>query len=117
MLNSDLLIRTKLYSPFIRPNLVTRQHLQEQIVQGLRGPLTMVIAPAGFGKNTLAVSAVACCGMPVAWLSLDLNDNQTGRFLRYVIAAFQTVDPTIGNESVQLMLGMQQASPAAVLTS
>lgn len=117
MLNSDPLIRTKLYSPFIRQNLVARPYIQEHILQGLRGPLTLIIAPAGFGKTTLAVSAVACCGMPVVWLSLDASDNQTGRFLSYVIAAFQTVDPTIGNESVQLMSGMQQALPVAVLTS
>jgi LuxR family transcriptional regulator, maltose regulon positive regulatory protein len=117
MHNSDPLIHTKLSSPFIRPSLVTRPRLQEQIVQGLRGPLTLIIAPAGFGKTTLAISAVACCGMPVAWLSLDPNDNQTGRFLSYVIAAFRTADPAIGNESAQLMDGMQQALPAAVLTS
>jgi LuxR family maltose regulon positive regulatory protein len=117
MPNLDPLIHTKLCLPFIRPSLVTRPRLQQQIAQGLRGPLMMITAPAGFGKTTLAVSAIADSGMQVAWLSLDSNDNQTGRFLSYLIAAVQTVDPTIGNESFQLMRGMQPALPAAVLTS
>ena len=86
-------------------------------MQGLRGPLTLLIAPAGFGKTTLTASAVAGCGMPVAWLSLDPNDNQAGRFLNYVITAFQTADHTIGSEAVQLSGGFQKTSPFAVLTS
>ena len=75
------LILTKLRLPYIRPGLVTRPRLQEQIAQGLRGPLTLVTAPAGFGKTTLVASSIAACGIPVAWLSLDKNDNQAGRFL------------------------------------
>ncbi|MEJ2707215.1 MAG: hypothetical protein P8074_06340, partial [Anaerolineales bacterium] len=88
----NTLIRTKLRLPFTRPELVLRPRLQEQIAQGLRGPLTLITAPAGFGKTTLVASCVAGCGMPVAWLSLDKNDNQEGRFLNYLIAALQGVD-------------------------
>ena len=69
--------------------MVFRPRLQEQIKQGLCGPLTLITAPAGFGKTTLVASCVAGCGMPVAWLSLDQNDNQVGRFLRYLVAALQ----------------------------
>ena len=68
---TDTLIRTKLRLPFIRPGLVVRLRLQEQVTQGLRGPLTVITAPAGFGKTTLVASYIAGCGMPVAWLSLD----------------------------------------------
>lgn len=71
MQQSDALIRTKTRVPSMSPRLVPRPRLQEQIVQGLRGPLTLIIAPAGFGKTTLVVSSVAGCGMPVAWMSLD----------------------------------------------
>ena len=60
----DSLIRTKLRLPFTRSALVPRPRLQEQVAQGLRGPLTLVIAPAGFGKTTLVASCVAGCGMP-----------------------------------------------------
>jgi len=117
MAKSDPLIRTKLYLPFIRPNLVPRSRLQQRIVQGLNGPLTLVIAPAGFGKTTLVASCIAGCGMPVAWLSLDKDDSRPGRFLNYLIAALQKADPIIGNEAAQLMTADHPISPEVVLTS
>ena len=101
MLKADPLIRTKLHLPFTRPGLVARPQLQEQIAQGLHGPLTLVTAPAGFGKTPLVASCVAGCGMPVAWLSLDKNDNQPGRFLHYLVAALQAADPALGSEAAQ----------------
>jgi LuxR family maltose regulon positive regulatory protein len=113
----DTLIRTKLRLPFTRPELVLRPRLQEQIAQGLRGPLTLITAPAGFGKTTLVASWIAGWEFPVAWLSLDKDDNQVGRFLNYLIAALQGVDDQIGNEAAQLMAEMQPALPEAVLTS
>ncbi len=117
MQKTDLLIRTKLRLPFTRPALVSRPRLQEQIAQGLCGPLTLITAPAGFGKTTLVASCIAGCGMPVAWLSLDKDDNQAGRFLTYLIAALQAADHRIGSEAAQLMAGIQPALPEAVLTS
>ncbi len=117
MPQTDPLIRTKLRLPFIRPGLVSRPRLQVQIALGLGGPLTLITAPAGFGKTTLAASCIAGSGMPAAWLSLDKNDNQEGRFLRYLVAALQGVDPRIGGEAAQLMAGMQAAPMEAVLTS
>lgn len=116
MLKTDPLIRTKLRLPFIRPGLVYRPRLQEQIAQGLIGPLTLITAPAGFGKTTLVASCITGCGIPIAWLSLDKNDNQEDRFLRYLVAALQEADPTIGSEAVQLLTASQQAHPEAVLT-
>jgi len=117
MQKADPLIRTKLRLPFTRPGLVTRPRLQEQIAQGLRGPLTLITAPAGFGKTTLVVSCIASCGLPVAWLSLDKNDNQAGRFLHYLVAALQEADNTIGSEAAQLLAASHQVPPEAVLTS
>jgi LuxR family transcriptional regulator, maltose regulon positive regulatory protein len=117
MQKTDLLIRTKLSLPFTRPALVSRPRLQEQIAQGLCGPLTLVTAPAGFGKTTLVASCITGCGMPVAWLSLDNNDNHVGRFLTYLIAALQAADHRIGIEAAQLMAGIQSAPPEALLTS
>lgn len=114
---ADRLIRTKMSLPITRTNLVPRPRLQERIAGGLRGPLTLITAPAGFGKTTLVASYVTACGLPVAWLSLDKNDNQAGRFLSYLIAALQGVDPRIGGEAAQLMAGIQPAQPEAVLTS
>jgi LuxR family maltose regulon positive regulatory protein len=117
MQKADTLIHTKLHLPFIRPELVPRPRLQARITEGLRGPLTLISAPAGFGKTTLVASSVAGCGMPVAWLSLDRNDNQARRFLIYLVAALQEADHTIGSEAAQLLAAALQAPPDAVLTS
>ena len=117
MQKDGTLIRTKLHLPFTRPGLVPRTRLQKQVAQGLLCPLTLVTAPAGFGKTTLVASCVAVCGMRVAWLSLDKDDNQPGRFLHYLVAAMQEADQTIGNEATQLITAAQQLSPDPVLTS
>jgi len=117
MQKSDPLVRTKLCPPFIRPGLVMRPRLQEQIEQGLRGPLTLIVAPAGFGKTTLAATSVAGCGMSVAWLSLDKSDNHVGHFAAYLIASLQGVDHRIGIDASQFTTGIQQALPEAVLAS
>ena len=55
--------------------------------------------------------------MPVAWLSLDKNDNQAERFLSYLVAALQEADHTIGSEAAQLLAAAQQAPPETILTS
>jgi len=117
MQKADKLIRTKLHLPFTRPYLVPRPRLQARIAAGLLGPLTLVIAPAGFGKTTLVASCVVGYGMPTAWLSLDKDDNQAGRFLAYLIAALQEADNKIGREAAQLMAEMQLVPPEAMLTS
>jgi LuxR family maltose regulon positive regulatory protein len=117
MQKTDILIRTKLNLPFTRHGLVSRPRLQEQIVQGLRGPLTLITAPAGFGKTTLVASCVAACGVPVAWLSLDKDDNQAERFISYLIAALHNTDHAIGIEAAQLLTALPQAPVEAVLTS
>ncbi|MEW6403141.1 MAG: LuxR C-terminal-related transcriptional regulator [Chloroflexota bacterium] len=111
------LIRTKLHLPFIRPGLVSRPRLQARIADGLQGPLTLVIAPAGFGKTTVVASGLSDCKIRVAWLSLDQSDNQAGRFLSYLVVALQEADNSIASDAAQLMDGMQQAPPEAVLTS
>jgi LuxR family maltose regulon positive regulatory protein len=114
---ADPLIRTKLRPPFTRLELVPRPRLVEQIAQGLRRPLTLITAPAGFGKTTLVASSIPSYGLPMAWLSLDRNDDQPGRFLEYLVAALQEVDPVVGTQAAQLMAAAQQPSPEAVLTS
>src|SRR5512143_3657518 len=117
MQKADPLLHTKLRLPSIRSGLVPRPRLQDQVAQGMRGPLTVVTAPAGFGKTTVVASCVAGCGMPVAWLSLDKDDNQAGRFLSYVVAALQAADNSIGRAAAQLLASPVQTPPQALLTS
>lgn len=117
MPHTDSLIRTKLHQPMPRPGLVARPRLQEQLALGLRGLLTLVAAPAGFGKTTLLATCLAGYGMPVAWLSLDKNDNQPGRFLGYLVAALQEADPLIGVEAAHLLAGSPQPHHEALLAS
>jgi LuxR family maltose regulon positive regulatory protein len=92
------LLTTKLYIPSVRPNLVSRPRLVERLNEGLSlgQKLTLVSAPAGFGKTTLLSEWVATCGQPVAWLALDSGDNDSARFLAYLIAALQTIEGSIG---------------------
>jgi len=115
MPGADSLIRTKLRQPFTRPILVSRPRLQERLLEGLRFPLTLVVAPAGSGKTTLVAATIAEACMPVAWLSLDPDDNQVGRFLTYLLAALQRVDPRIGDESAQRSAATRQVSPEIIL--
>ena len=75
------LLATKLHRPLPRAQLVRRPQLAERLAQGVMGPLTLVSAPAGFGKTTLLAQWLAASGMPVAWLSLESGDNEPVRFL------------------------------------
>ncbi len=112
------LLQTKLYLPRLRPSLVPRPRLIETLNHGLAGKLTLISAPAGFGKTTLVSSWIdalqtekdAPSPPQIAWLSLDENDGELARFLAYVIAALQRVEPHIGESALALL----QASPLPV---
>jgi LuxR family maltose regulon positive regulatory protein len=109
----ESLLQTKLFIPptgpdhAIRASLVPRPRLIEQLDEGLPGRLTLICAPAGFGKTTLVSSWLAHAGLPAAWLSLDEDDNDLARFFTYFIAALRTIQPEIGTS----VLALLQASP------
>lgn len=108
---------TKLYIPSSRTGIVLRPHLIEQLNQGLHRQVTLVSAPAGFGKTTLVAEWVAACERPVAWLSLDREDNDPTRFLAYLIAALQTVSVNIGNRTMSLLQTPQPPPVEWILTN
>ena len=108
------LLTTKLHVPPVRPRLVSRPRLIERLSGALDLKLTLVCAPAGFGKTTLLSEWAARCGRPVAWLSLDESDNDPARFLAYLIAALQGVAPGIG-QGVLGALDAPQPPPVAPL--
>jgi LuxR family maltose regulon positive regulatory protein len=115
----DTLLRTKLYVPPLRPNLVSRPQLIDKLNQGLQlgHKLTLVSAPAGFGKTTLISEWVAGFERPAAWLSLDKGDNDTTRFLTYLIAALQTVEPNMGEGTLAALRAPQPPSTESILTA
>ncbi len=110
----DPLLSTKLHVPRPRAQLVQRSYLVERLQQGIAGPLTLVSAPAGFGKTTLLTQWLAQSGRPVAWLSLEAEDNDPTRFLSYLIAALQTLDPHIGTIALALLHTPPEAMLAMV---
>jgi LuxR family maltose regulon positive regulatory protein len=111
----ESLLQTKLYIPVTRldsetgarASLIPRPRLIEQMDEGLPGKLTLICAPAGFGKTTLASSWLEHVGLRAAWLSLDADDNDFARFWIYFITTLQTIRPEVGTN----LLAMLQASP------
>jgi LuxR family maltose regulon positive regulatory protein len=110
------LLWTKLHLPRPRAQLVPRSQLVERLQQGVAGALTLVSAPAGFGKTTLLAQWRASTRTPVAWLSLEPEDNEPTRFLTYLIAALQTLDPHLGARARALLSPPQPAELEIVLT-
>ena len=116
------LLETKLYVPRSRRGLVPRPRLSERLDRGTALKLTLVSAPAGFGKTTLLTEwlaerpAEATGGRLVAWLSLDRADNDPASFWTYVIAALRTVAPGIGESALGLLQASQPALVETVLT-
>jgi LuxR family maltose regulon positive regulatory protein len=87
------IIRSKLYPPPIAPDAVRRERLLSVLQSAAQSPLTLVSAPAGYGKSTLVSQWLELCGCRFAWLSLDREDGHLRQFLLYVIAALRNVDP------------------------
>jgi len=110
------LLTTKLYIPPPRPNLVSRPRLIKRLNAGLHRKLTLISAPAGFGKTTLLSEWVAGCGWPVAWLSLDKGDNDSAQFWAYLIAALQTIHESIGEATLAALQSPQPPSVEPLLT-
>jgi LuxR family transcriptional regulator, maltose regulon positive regulatory protein len=119
---TEALLQTKLHIPPLRASFVPRPRLIVRLNAGLEGRLTLVSAPAGYGKTTLVtewLSSLVSDPSPhgkvkevqAAWLSLDEGDNDPMRFLAYLIAAVQQIQPGFG-ESVRAMLRSPQLPPA-----
>jgi LuxR family maltose regulon positive regulatory protein len=112
------LLTTKLYFPPARSALVSRPRLLERLRIGLCGPLTLISAPAGSGKTTLLSEWRSGPGsrMPVAWLSLDAADNDPLRFLEYLSATLDTLQPGIAQEIHPLLQASEKPNTEAILT-
>jgi len=89
------LLTTKLYRPPVTPDLEQRTRLIERLQRTRQRPLTLISAPAGYGKTMLASMWLESCGCPSAWVSLDETDNDLQLFTSYLLAALYTIFPTL----------------------
>lgn len=111
------LLKTKLYVPTAPESRVARSHLLGCLGEAEKKALTIVSAPAGFGKTTLLAEWIAETSLSVAWLSLDNGDNDPYRLLSYLIAALEGVHEDVGGEARQIMRSPQLAPLHVILAS
>ena len=111
------LLATKLFVPPVRADALPRSELVARLEAGIAQRLTVVAAPAGFGKSTAVAAWAARTRLQVAWLSLDEDDATPLRFLAYVIAALQQVDPHVGEATLRALHATPPPAPIAVATA
>ncbi len=123
---SSELLATKLLIPPLRPEIISRPKLRDKLSGGLVRKLTIVSAPAGFGKTTLLtdwLESLRSDPKPgddermFSWLSLDHGDNDTSRFLSYLIAAIQQSAPSLGDDLLVMIGKSPQESVVPTLSS
>jgi LuxR family maltose regulon positive regulatory protein len=114
------LLATKLFIPRPRPNAISRPDLLARVDRGLRGPLTVLAAPAGWGKTTVLSSwwaeVEAADAWRMAWVSLDAGDNDPVRFWTYVLTALDSVHPGLGEDALALLRAPQPPPIESVVT-
>jgi LuxR family maltose regulon positive regulatory protein len=111
------ILATKLSIPPPRRHVVPRPRLIERLNEGLDCKLTLISAPAGFGKTTLISDWLAGCARPAAWLSLDEGDRDPVHFLTYLVAALQTVATGMGASVLAALQSLQPPPTDMVLAA
>jgi len=115
-LTESVLLYSKTHPPVARKSLVERSRLIERLEQGIRGRLTLVSAPAGFGKTTLLGQWLGSTGRDVSWVSLEETDSDPGRFWRYAAEALSPhVAPAGRQEYEQLVRTFPSVSTSTFL--
>jgi LuxR family maltose regulon positive regulatory protein len=110
------LLNTKLHPPILPPNLIPRSRLINQLEEGSSRKLTLISAPAGYGKTILVCGWIAAYNRLVAWLSLDKVENDPIRFWWYFISAFRTLQPAFGKTELEVLGEPQHAPISNILT-
>lgn len=116
---AGLLLETKFHVPRRRSGMVPRRRLSERLTRGAQHPLTLVSAPAGFGKSTLLtewLAAGATAKRTVAWLSLDQRDNDPVLFWTYVVAGFERAVDGVGAGALALLQSPKPPVDAVLAT-
>jgi len=115
------LIQAKFYIPALRPSHIVRPRLREFLNHELtqedvfNRKLTLICAPAGYGKTSLAIDWINTLELPVAWLSLDEKDNDPIRFLTYLVNTFRQIFPEVGGPSLGMLQAPQPPTPEELL--
>ncbi|HET9912356.1 MAG TPA: LuxR C-terminal-related transcriptional regulator [Anaerolineales bacterium] len=104
------ILATKFFAPPLHSGWILRQRLIEQLNTGSQRKLTLVSAPAGYGKTTLISSWLHETNIPSSWLSLDEGDNDPIRFFQYFIGALQKIIPDIGVDLPGMFQAVQPPS-------
>lgn len=110
------LLATKLHVPFLRGNKVHRQRLFDRLDEGAQTALTLVAAPAGFGKSTLVSDWLRSRPRPAGWISLEPSDSDLRRFLTYLAAAFERPLPGSARGLMAALAAAHLPDPEALLT-
>lgn len=117
----NLTLATKLFAPPITDGWIQRPHLVDRLNAGLTRKLTLISAPAGYGKTALLSEWRAFTPdterRPIAWLSLDTTDNDPSGFMLHLIAALQTVEPSIGQGLLYSLQGSPTPTPRLQMTA
>jgi LuxR family maltose regulon positive regulatory protein len=109
------ILATKLYIPQPQVKIVPRTRLIERLNEGLEVMLTLISAPAGFGKTSLLAEWVAQAGLPTAWLSLDSGENDPYRFVTYLISALSGALPDLQTSASVLLQSPELISLQTIL--
>lgn len=112
LFNTSTILKTKLYPPPLTPDLVPRVGLLERLEQEHERPLTIISAPAGYGKSILASMWLEASGLPGAWVSLDDADNDLHTFVSYLLAAIETASPQTSFQTRELLSNFSAPSVA-----
>ena len=102
------ILSTKLFFPQPRSDRVQRTRLIDRLQEGINRKLTLISAPAGFGKTTLLSEWISQNELPIIWISLDKSDNDPVQFLRYLIAGLNGIEPSIGKGAIELLKSGQR---------
>ena len=111
------LLKTKLYVPPPQSTWTSRSRLVKRMDEGFGRKLTLLSAPAGFGKTTLLVDWIHQKKIPGAWFSVDKADNDPMNFLTYVILGLQTLEAGTGKAALTMLQSPQPPPIESILTN
>ena len=109
------MLLTKLHISPPGSQTVHRPELFEKLAVGLKRKLTLISAPAGFGKTTLVSDWIIQQDIPAAWYSIDHNDNDASEFLSYIVSAIQGIFPDLGENTLKLLHSPKQINQESIV--